>query len=572
MKNKFIKLTGSILIVIGFIISITLFLSSDINFINNLQSNLVFNKFCPEISLSYLTKYKILLLKLYPISLSIIGLLTIIYNVKLSNILSNIYKAISNSIKNINSNSNYFKINSSLVYLLLLNICIRIYYIIKFPIEYDEAWTFLQFSKNGFLTSLTYYPAPNNHILYSLFTNISFYLPFNNTINLRLPAFIISILSIILFYIVSRKLIQKNIAFLITSIFSTLNPIIFYGVSARGYSIITLAFIICFYATIMLIRNTKNSYFQTKYSTYLIFGSIIGLFTMPSFIYACLSIFSFIFIYALVEKNKALFLKNIFSSIITFFLTIFLYFPLFIISGLDSVFKNRFVIPISRHEVLSKIVNHFNDTSNLFFGISLLNLMLFLIIITIYLIIKRKINFEILLCMYILISCPFIMVLHSVVPFSRTWIYIIIPTLFILGIFLNAVIENLRIYNIVYILTIAICINAIYINFNYFNETYKYPIIANTLSNEIIQNTNKNVYSNHPLIETYLDYNFKLSKSKNIVVYPENYNVGLDSTKYSNSIGYLVLSKDQKSIPQFNKINTYDKFDIYIYKKNNSDE
>lgn len=565
MKNNFFKLIGSILIILGFVISLILFLESDTTFLSNLQNILVFNKFCPEISLIYLNKYKILILKLYPISLSIIGLLIFKFNTNLSNFQFIIKKLISNTINNLNIN--YIIKNSKLLYLLILNIFIRIYYIIQYPIEYDEAWTYLQFSKNGFLTSLTYYPAPNNHILYSLFTNISFFLPFNNTINLRIPAFIISIITIILFYYICRKLINKNISFLITAIYSTLNPIIFYGVSARGYSLITLAFIICFYASIMLIRNSKKTLPIAKYSTYLILGSIIGLFTMPSFIYACLSIYSFVIIYAIINKNKILILNSTLSSFMTFIISIFLYCPLLIISGFDSVVKNRFVIPVSRHEVLTKVINHFNDTSNLFFGISLLNLLLVLTIITTYLILKRKFNFEILLCLYILISCPFIMILHSVIPFSRTWIYIIIPTIYILGLFLNSVIQNIKLLNTSYFLITIICLNAIYINFNYFKETYNYPIVANALSEEIIQNTNKNVYSNHPLIETYLNYNFKLNKSNNIVIYPENYNIELDSTKYSNSIEYLVLNKNEKYIPRFIEINKYSKFGIFVYKK-----
>ncbi len=53
-------------------------------------------------------------------------------------------------------------------FVLLAGLGFRLYWGVVQPISYDEAWTYLNFTKNGWLTSLSWYPAPNNHLFYSL--------------------------------------------------------------------------------------------------------------------------------------------------------------------------------------------------------------------------------------------------------------------------------------------------------------------------------------------------------------------------------------------------------------------
>src|SRR5262249_30214712 len=45
------------------------------------------------------------------------------------------------------------------------------------PVTYDEAWTFMNFTMRPAFASVTYYPAPNNHVLFSVLSNAAPLLP-----------------------------------------------------------------------------------------------------------------------------------------------------------------------------------------------------------------------------------------------------------------------------------------------------------------------------------------------------------------------------------------------------------
>ena len=56
--------------------------------------------------------------------------------------------------------------------LLILPLVFNLYLIISLPITYDEAWTYNNFISKGLLVSVSYYPMPNNHVLYNAICSI----------------------------------------------------------------------------------------------------------------------------------------------------------------------------------------------------------------------------------------------------------------------------------------------------------------------------------------------------------------------------------------------------------------
>ena len=56
-------------------------------------------------------------------------------------------------------------IRSENKYILLIPVVASFYYAIIMPILYDEGLTYLYFTSKGILSSLSFYPEPNNHIL-----------------------------------------------------------------------------------------------------------------------------------------------------------------------------------------------------------------------------------------------------------------------------------------------------------------------------------------------------------------------------------------------------------------------
>ena len=84
--------------------------------------------------------------------------------------------------------------------ILAISVSSKAFLVWELPIYYDEGWTYIHFTQKGFLTSWTYYPYPNNHVLHSIFTTISAHLPFPDIVNLRLPSFLFGLLSQLAFF------------------------------------------------------------------------------------------------------------------------------------------------------------------------------------------------------------------------------------------------------------------------------------------------------------------------------------------------------------------------------------
>ena len=58
------------------------------------------------------------------------------------------------------------------IYLLfLIPFFITFYLAFYLPITYDESFTFINFINTGIAVSLSFYPAPNNHVLYSVISS-----------------------------------------------------------------------------------------------------------------------------------------------------------------------------------------------------------------------------------------------------------------------------------------------------------------------------------------------------------------------------------------------------------------
>lgn len=176
---------------------------------------------------------------------------------------------------------------------LLINLVFRIFYAIETPIFYDEAWTYLNFTNKGILYSATIYPAPNNHVLHSILTNLSYHLPFSETLNLRLPSIFLGTLSVFFLFVVFGKLFNKKAALILIIIYTSLTPVLMYNFMARGYSFILFFFILGFYAASQIIQKYKQTDL-IKYYVLLSISGILGVFTMPSFLYPFFSLNSFL--------------------------------------------------------------------------------------------------------------------------------------------------------------------------------------------------------------------------------------------------------------------------------------
>ena len=461
---------------------------------------------------------------------------------------------VSNDIKSIPSN--YL---IAITFITLIAFCIRLFYVIKMPISYDEAWTYLNFTRRGFFASLSYYPAPNNHIFHSILTNITFYLPFTQTINLRLPNLLISSLSVVVFYFSFRKHFKDGLALSLTIVYASLFPLIYYGYCSRGYSVILPAFIICFHGAVQIIKKHEDGNLQ-KYMTYMTLGAIVGVYTMPSFLYPCFAITSFLVAFFIYNKDHAHLLRLIAHSFIAIIIILGLYTPVFMVSGVDAVINNNFVKPISRLEVFHQLLPHFVETMTFLFTSKIA--FVSIIVASIIFLIKKHNIAHALFSFYIIILCPIILLLHAVIPFPRTWIYLIVPVLFLAALLFKVI-------NIGHVPTIAISLFlSMLLLFSFhkrINDYEKFSFEAQNLAQFFIENSPNKIYCNHPLVETNLIYTFD-ERDANIQVIYSRKSPSRDSLITNSTCDYLVMEKNNH---QFENYTLYEKFgaNLFVYSK-----
>lgn len=438
-----------------------------------------------------------------------------------------------------------------------ISLIFNTYNALTIPIFYDEAWTYLNFTRIGILSSASWYPAPNNHILHSILTNITYNFPFSQTVNLRLPSIITTLIASICFFYLSTKFLSKNTSLILLTLFCFSYPVIHYGYQARGYSLLMLSFIICFYS-VLKICYSKNSISKfKKYTLLLSCGAIMGFYTMPSFLYPYFTCISFVFIHMILEKKY----KNILSFTLVCFSTsiiiITLYTPIFLVSGIESVISNRFVEPISRIEVLKRMIPHFSETTQFLFSSHLF--VISTLLVSIVLIIRKEI--KVMLTIYCFLIVPFILLIHSVIPFPRSWIYLIVPFLFLIGL----LIENFK--TLRFGSTILICSGIVVLLIFHTQQknmlSTPFSFKANRVAEFLINKNAKNVYINHGLLETNLRYIFE-EKNQNIAVtYSNNKTDTNEIEKIKSSFDFVIIENKSISESDFNYIKSFDS-DIHL--------
>ncbi len=483
----------------------------------------------------------------------IVGILLFIYSIKIQLYIDRVrslLRGIVDEVKLIDKK--YFLM---IFFIIFTSSIYKLFYAISLPISYDEAWTYINFTDKGLLSSISYYPAPNNHVLYSVLTNLTNYLPFNQTINIRLPSIFISAFSTFIFYLVFRKMFNNRIAIYITAIFSFLYAIVYYGYLARGYSLVVLAFIICFYGSSRLLDLTLDKNIQWKYYFYLSFGAVLGLYSIPSFLYPYFALTTFLAFNFVYHNDKKGLVNLLISILATTIVTIIIYSPILIVSGLESMSNNGGVQIISRFDVASRLYQHFKETLQFLFYYEWI--LLLIIFLSVFSLIKVKNNPKIKLAIYIILISPLILLIHSTIPFERTWIYLIVPILFLLGVFVHYFFtERNSIYFDISFLFMTIALG---ISYNTYIKDYsateagnmtKFSLEADKLSKFLISKKANKIYANHPTLEAHITYSYDEQHIPLDLVYSSE-DLPHDEILKNNNFDYLITEQKINLIPGY---------------------
>jgi len=291
--------------------------------------------------------------------------------------------------------------------LLILPLFVVLYCAITVPITNDEAATYLNYSSRSILSSISYYSF-NNHILNSVLTNITLNLPFPILLALRLPSVIAFVATLIVFYSFVKEYFTPRSAYYALAVLSCFYFSLYYGFVSRGYSLLSLFYVLSLYAAFK-IRDNPERYLLWTY--FVLFNSL-GFYAIPTFLYPFVATNVW-----LVLHFKKLSNTHIVFSLLTVTFVFILYTPVLIVSGFPSGIPQHFSIFL-----LLKSIPAFLDASLL--SLTGINSIIVYSICFIGMFVTQKkyqINNILLISVITLI---FLLLIQSALPFYRNLIYI----------------------------------------------------------------------------------------------------------------------------------------------------
>jgi hypothetical protein len=222
------------------------------------------------------------------------------------------------------------------------------------PVRYDEAFTFLIFVKNGF-DQLFDYPVPNNHVLHTLLVRLTTDLFGRELPVIRLTAFVFGTALSPLTFRLCRKLSAGPSGYLAAAGVAVLPYLVLYSSIARGYSLM-----IALALGVALLGLEFARWPSFRSCACLSLASALGMWTMPSMVFALAGLGVWIAGLSLATQSRTLTVVAylIAYAVLTTALTLTLYTPTLMVSGVSSVVANRFVVSLPWNEFWAGLGAH----------------------------------------------------------------------------------------------------------------------------------------------------------------------------------------------------------------------
>lgn len=394
-----------------------------------------------------------------------------------------------------------------LVAFYLIRTTISIFY---YPIDFDEADTYMLFSSQGPLVAATFYPLPNNHILFSIITSITSLLPVDPVYALRLPLLPIGFLVIISMFGFLKKHFADTAALLGLSFFIAAYPLFIYSFLARGYLLLLLFYIISLYAIFELCFSNGH---KKRHSYLLVLASVGGLYTIPSFLYALAGLYLFAFAVLLQQKNNAALIRLIKNGFVIGLVAAILYLPV-LISVKWSLLKPYMTPVYDRANTLNVFTTTFGylsktflspvDLLAVFFGCCFLIGSLFLFRS------KRPLNKAIVTFVLIqLILCIAVFFLFRQQFPAKPWMHFTVVVAFLATAIINLMLEKTTIRPVLLFLAIILLLSSgTMASYFYKKENIAtgYNSVAKQCERLLIEQKVKEVYTGIPYYKTMIDY------------------------------------------------------------------
>jgi len=310
----------------------------------------------------------------------------------------------------------------------LIGILVRVFYLSR-PMCSDEAYTCINFVLKPLYAGLSDYPEPNNHLFNTFLSHIAYLLLGNRPWVVRLPAFFAGIAMIPASYALIRIFYNKHAALLTAGLTTSSLPLIGYSTQTRGYTLVCLFFLLLFALATQIIQlyNAKNT-LLSKNQAWLIFVILasLGFYSIPTMLYP-LGIIT-VWLILSVRKEKKQFFKDLFFALaMTGIITVMLYMPVLIISGIGSVIGNKYVSVRSWQHLTSHFPLFLHVTWRQW-NLALPRLAAIVAItgfIASQVFHKRLTRHRVSIILAVFISCFPLLIIQKTVGYARTWLFLL---------------------------------------------------------------------------------------------------------------------------------------------------
>ena len=214
----------------------------------------------------------------------------------------------------------------------------RMYYLICYPLSTDEVASYDFFVAHGPLAISSYYPIPNNHILYNLLAWPGFSLGLSPRWAMRLPSLLIGSAGTVAGGLLLARVVGWRLATVLTGLVG-LGPLwVYYGAVGRGYILHFALLQISFFAVLELLRE-QSDYRHLAWAAFVV-SSVLGLYTLPTHAYPLVAL-GLTLAWSLARQrrlNELLWAGGIIGLV-----SLLLYAPVGAVSGWEKLVSNRYV-------------------------------------------------------------------------------------------------------------------------------------------------------------------------------------------------------------------------------------
>jgi len=242
---------------------------------------------------------------------------------------------------------------------------IRAFYLLSYPLGEDELNSYHLFASKGILYVSSYYPIPNNHVLYNTICYLANKVNHNFYWASRTPAFFISLIGTFTTYLLLLRFTNFTVAAFAIFLFCLSPYGLEYSFVGRGYFLLFCFVSLGFFSTIGLATSQcKNR----LYWFVLAASSILGIYTVPTYLYPFLSSLFILAIYFLWYRQWQNITRLFLTTCLAILGVLLLYFPIFCVSGLHAVIGNNYVAPPTNNFAWNDFIPYYHYIEGIIIG------------------------------------------------------------------------------------------------------------------------------------------------------------------------------------------------------------